>query len=127
MVVAPASEIDVRARSLIAAVALGASGSAAYYLRRLYRAGFDNRLVLTKVGDYVPQRIATATYLLGRPVVAVPMALAASITAILTYTAVSPESAEPTLNLVYLCAGVGFVTGFLGGQFIGSLEKAGKL
>ena len=127
MVLAPASEIDVRARSLIAAVALGISGSAAYYLRRLYQAGFDNRLKLTKSGEQVPLRIATATYLLGRPIVAIPLSLAASMTAILTYTAVSPETAEPTLNLVYLCAGVGFVTGFLGGQFIGSLEKTGKL
>lgn len=73
------------------------------------------------------RRLATAIYLLGRPLMAVPLALAASLTTILTYTAVSPQDAEPTANLIYLCAGVGFVTGFLGGRVIRSVEKTGKI
>lgn len=127
MVIEPGLGLDIRTRSLLASVAMGSSGSAAYYLRRLYRAGFDNRLQLIESGQRSAQRIATALYLLGRPLIAIPLALASALTAILTYTAVSPEAAQPTTNLVYLCAGVGFVAGFLGGRVIASVEKTGKI
>lgn len=127
MIIEPAFGLDVRARALMASVSMGITGSASYYLRRLYRAGFDDRLHLVNAGEKIPARISTVLYLLGRPLIAIPLALAASLTAVLTYTAVSPESAEPTANLVYLCAGVGFVTGFLGGRAISSVEKTGKI
>jgi hypothetical protein len=120
-------EIDVRLRAVCAATCLGLAGSAIYYLRRLYRAAFDKRLELSVVGEFVHERIATALYLFARPLIAVTLSATVTLGVILSYTAVTPDGVEPTIDLVYLTSTLGFVTGFLTGRVIEQVETSGRI
>lgn len=117
---------EVRLRGVIAGMALGAVGAAAYYARRIYRAAFDNRCKLVKQDEFGPERIGTALYLVGRPLISLALALTASLATILADTAVMPDGALPTNNLTYLTATIGFSTGFLSGRAIRDTERGAK-
>ncbi len=126
-IVFAAGDLDVRLRATLSAMSLGLAGSAAYYLRRVYRAAFDERLFVVTGAENPRERLATNLYLRGRPIISLPMTLAVSLGIILTYTSVAPDSASPTSDLIYLTGSLGFVTGFLGGRTIEQLEKNGKV
>ena len=118
---------DIRFRAVLASIALGLAGSGCYYLRRIYRAAFDDRLVLASRRESATERLGALVYLLGRPLIALALTTAVAIGLVLTYTSVTPDGTAPTQDLVYLCASIGFVTGFLGGRLIEQVETTGKL
>jgi len=115
--------MDVRLRGILAALALGLSGSAAYYLRKIYRAAFDGRLEIDSPDSADTLLAATTIYLLGRPLMSIPLSLAASLALVLTYTTVAPSDISPTENIVYVLGAAGFLTGFLGGRVIEQIES----
>ena len=122
-----AANIDVLLCAVLTSMAMGLSGSGAYYLRRLYRAAFDDRIQIVGRGEHRAERFGTILYLLGRPVISIALTLAAALGTILAYTSVAPEGVVPTRDLIYLTGSLGFVTGFLSGRAITHLETKGTL
>lgn len=114
---------DVVFRGVLAALFLALAGSASYYLRKIYRAAFDGRFTFEGGAAQFPHIVATTLYLVGRPLISLPLSFASSLALILTYTTVAPSGVSPTENLVYVLGAAGFLTGFLGGRVIEQIEN----
>lgn len=119
--------LDVRLRGLMVTVSIALAGSAAYYLRKIYRAGFDGRLRIESAESTSAERFAALLYILGRPIMSIPLSTAVALSLILTYTTVAPTDIPPTENLLYILGVAGFLTGFLNGRVIEQIETSGSI
>jgi hypothetical protein len=101
--------------------ALGSSSMA--YMRKLYKASMDGRIVARDNVNIV-QNIGTMAYFWSRPVFASLLALAALVAALAgAITLVPPEQMQPQQSMLHFSLLVGLVVGFATGRAITELDS----
>lgn len=113
--------------SVLSATSFGVVGSSISYIRKIYKAAFDGRVVFIDKSIESRFWIATSLYLTFRPLFSIPISFLIAISSVLSYTASSPDNVEPTRNLVYILSASGFAAGFYSGKILSKIDEKGLL
>lgn len=108
--------------AVIGAIGMSATGSAIYYLRKLYKSCFlatpdsstENKL----------KRIGTVIYFLVRPVFSIGFSLLVIVSLRAGFTLASKKPIELNEGFIYVSMFLSFYVGFFSGRFINNLEES---
>lgn len=111
----------------LSGLAMSLSGSAIFYIRKLYRACINDTYTFADPGS-VPdriKRIGTMAFFLCRPLFGAGFAVIIYSLWRLSILATESATAEPGPGFIYFAVALGFLSGFLAGRVMAKLEGHG--
>jgi hypothetical protein len=113
-------------RAMEGSVGMALNGSSIFYIRKLYKLCFGNRLDSSVEGDIYLERLGTIVYFLARPLFSVGFALLIVIGIRSGFILAVSSPVQLNDGFVFTTMFLSFFVGFLAGRFIVNLEKKGE-
>ncbi|TAK64167.1 hypothetical protein [Methylobacter sp.] len=112
--------------SIIGSIGMALNGAAIFYIRKLYKLCFDDRLKIDDSNNIYVRRLGTVIYFFARPLFSIGFAILFIIGLQSGFMLTSNKPIELNSGFIYLTMFLSFFGGFLSGKVIKKLEVSGE-
>jgi len=112
--------------AILGSVGMASNGASIFYIRKLYKLCFTEKLKLDEGNQFYIRRVGTIIYFFGRPLFSVGFSILVILGMKSGFMAIIEKPFELNDGFIYTVMFVSFFVGFLSGRFVKKLESYGS-